>query len=389
MKTLYDAKIITDADIESFSTLVYVQNIAKEACKHITKIYPIYVLTRVNPKTGTISTETDEVLTLYTYLARALPHGANCPVDINLSVYQFDTPTYSAYVAECGDALRIFPHSCTDYNFKTACPNVVSKIRNACLKDYYSFDTSLPTDVSWMYFMEDDMFLNRVDSYDADGMPIIKRCDTWQNALIAFAIWQYLTDKSYPTQVAPNRPIGLSGFPGYDSVCHQSLYTAKTTSAVRFNTTRLTNCVLLNTRMLRTMGLSYETEYDCWDDLDMNLQVAAIARHNSIAIDYPICSSTNRPMVSNTSNIVYSTNKLNNYAAQMYYKWGDLIKFRTWKNSDGLVYAINSKLPNDFTPLVLNKDWQPKFSPDILTALRALVADDSLLDSFVDKYVTE
>lgn len=386
MKTLFNSNLISDIDIDQFSNIPAIRTLAKTACMNVSKVCPIYVLTRVNHKTGNISAETDEVISLYSELARA--YARNSPdgnrIQIKLSVYAFDADKYKPYLSDCGDTLQLFTHRCTDYNFRTACPNVVSKIRNKCLIDHSKHD-----EMGWMYFMEDDMLLQRVVDYDDDGNNIVKTCNTWQSLLIAFAIWQYLTGESAKyDEVLIDKQVGLSGFPGYDSVCKTSLNkNIIGGKLIRVNNTRLTNCVLLNTRMMRIFGLMYETEFDCWDDLDMNLQVAAIASYNSIAIDFPICTTTNRPMVSDTSNIVYSTSKLNNYAAQMYYKWGDIIKFRPWKNSAGVVYAINAKLPDDFTELI-STEWQPKFNFEILQDLRALLADDSLLNAFVEKHIT-
>ena len=387
MKTLYESRLITEADIEAFSINKTVKQLANIAVRHVDKIYPIYVLTRVDQKIGEISKETDQVLSIYKELAE------NCPVDIVFSVYGFDEPKYWKYLRsidynmllapEKRVNLRIFKHHCTDYNNKTPCPNVVSRIRNACLADFKAKLQS-PAD-EWMYFMEDDMLLHRVVN-SVDRKHELAVCDSWKMLLIAFAIWQYFGICSARTLITNSRPIGMIGFPGYNSECHEDT-PAELCNVVRINKTRLTNCVLLNVDQMIKYDVKYETEYDCWDDLDMNLQFAVKLKCNTVAIDFPICMETNRPMVGDTSNIVYSTGKLNNYAAQMYYKWGDIIKFRPWKNSAGVTYAINSKLPNDFTPFVMAEFvYLPNYKSGVCSDLQRLVKDDSYLPEFIEKY---
>lgn len=385
MKTLYESRIITEADVEAFSNDKTVKQLANIAVRHVDKIYPIYVLTRVDQKTGEISKETEQVLSIYKELAE------NSPVDVVFSVYGFDVPKYWKYLLSLDDKLttpknlnlRIFEHHCTDYNNKTPGPNVVSRIRNACLADFKAY--SPPYNEGWMYFMEDDMLLHRVVN-SVDGKHELAVCDNWKTLLIAFAIWQYYGICSARTLIKNSRPIGMIGFPGYNSECHKDT-PAELCNVVRINKTRLTNCVLLNVDQMIKHDVKYETEYDCWDDLDMNLQFAVKLRCNTVAIDFPICMETNRPMVSDTSNVVYSTGKLNNYAAQMYYKWGDIIKFRSWKNSAGVTYAINSKLPDDFTPYVTaDLDWPISYQRGVCADLQRLVKDDSYLPEFIEKY---
>lgn len=386
MKTLYESRLITEADIEAFSNDKTVKQLANIAVRHVDKIYPIYVLTRVDQKTGEISKETDQVLSIYKELAE------NSPADVVFSVYGFDAPKYRKYLLSLDDLmttpkknlnLRIFEHHCTDYNNKTPCPNVVSRIRNACLADFKAKLQSPANE--WMYFMEDDMLLYRVVN-SVDGKHELAACDNWKTLLIAFAIWQYYGICSARTLIKNSQPIGMIGFPGYNSECHEDK-PAELCNVVRINKTRLTNCVLLNVDQMIKHDVKYETEYDCWDDLDMNLQFAVKLRCNTVAIDFPICMETNRPMVSDTSNVVYSTGKLNNYAAQMYYKWGDIIKFRPWKNSAGVTYAINSKLPDDFTPYVTaNYGWSIRHHQGVCGDLQRLVKDDSYLPEFIEKY---
>lgn len=370
--------IITDEDINNFSEVEDVRKMALKAVQRVDRIYPVYILTRVNQQTGEITDSTKEMLSTYYQLARAaakIDDKFLPKVEIALSVYRFDAHTYMPYTVykyasllkADAPVMRIFQHNCTDYNFKCASPNVVSNIRNECIKDYVARNIC-----GHMFFIEDDMLLQRVYDYDENGKPVLKTCNTWQDLLIALAIWQYYT--MFKPYVTLDKPIGMSGFPGYDSMCHAHKDDV-TSDVYRVDTTRLTNCVLLNINEMQMHDLQYETVHDCWDDLDMNLQFAAIAKAHSVALDYPICTTTNRPMVSTTSNISYSSQKLNNYCAQLYYKWGDIIRFRPWKDVDGNIYAINAKLPDDFSSLVnTKKKFEPTFNEQTLQDLRTLLA---------------
>jgi hypothetical protein len=423
---------ITDDNIKAFSDDPQVQELAKTAVMYFSiktsgeisglpspgcfgyspkQIPPIqiYCLSRLDPKTGEIPETSVSNLRLWSSVAFHY-YGL---IQVNLVTLHTQVDKFKKHYPEVQGQFEYAPHHIYDYrppdkSICNGCHNPMGNIRNSIIRHATKATaTAIPFfhRDNWIVMVDDDMYLNRVTKVDFNQDNIvqeIKQCTTADELIIALLIWYYLT---FSIEINV-RPVGISGFATYQSLCkpvidHGSTpYSLKSIKddimknstvygKIRVDNTRLTNMVLLNISKMFSNGIRYETEWDLWEDLDINLQFAINGLHN-IGIIWPISMGETRKMAGKDAVVEYNIGKINNLAIGMYEKWGNLVKFRVMDFGDGQK-AVNTKLP-DFNGLVNNsgeyqkKPWFPYYNDSLLHDARLLRENSGLTLKFINDW---